>query len=82
MALLLLTATVTPPPGTKVVGHVRETNGVRDPIRAAILLLEAVAALVLAVEFIGTIFSPATLSVGGSVFMAVLLARPKGLFAK
>jgi hypothetical protein len=31
---------VTPPPGTKVVGHVRETQGVRDPIRAAILLLD------------------------------------------
>jgi neutral ceramidase len=31
---------ITPPPGTKVVGHVRETQGVRDPIRAAILLLD------------------------------------------
>ena len=31
---------ITPPPGTKVVGHVRETHGVRDPIRAAILLLD------------------------------------------
>ncbi|KNC19547.1 hypothetical protein AC792_05480 [Arthrobacter sp. RIT-PI-e] len=38
-----------------------------------ILLLEAVAAGVLAVGFVGTIFSAATLSVGGSVFMAVLL---------
>jgi neutral ceramidase len=31
---------ITPPPGTKVVGHVRETQGVRDPIRAAVLLLD------------------------------------------
>ena len=31
---------ITPPPGTKVVGHVRETHGVRDPILAAILLLD------------------------------------------
>ncbi len=31
---------ITPPPDTKVVGHVRETHGVRDPIRAAILLLD------------------------------------------
>ena len=38
-----------------------------------ILLLEAVAAGVLAIGFVGTIFSAATLSVGGSVFMAVLL---------
>jgi neutral ceramidase len=31
---------ITPPPGTKVVGHVRETQGARDPIRAAVLLLD------------------------------------------
>ena len=31
---------ITPPPDTKVVGHVRETHGVRDPIRAAVLLLD------------------------------------------
>ncbi|MGP0066027.1 MAG: hypothetical protein ACLQGP_20810 [Isosphaeraceae bacterium] len=31
---------ITPPPGTKVVGHVRETQGVRDPIRAAVLLFD------------------------------------------
>ena len=31
---------ITPSAGTKVVGHVRETHGVRDPIRAAILLLD------------------------------------------
>ncbi len=31
---------ITPPPETKVVGHVRETHGVRDPIRAAVLLLD------------------------------------------
>ena len=30
---------ITPPPDTKVVGHVRPTHGARDPIRAAILLL-------------------------------------------
>jgi len=31
---------ITPPPDTKVVGHVRETKGVRDPIRAALLVLD------------------------------------------
>lgn len=31
---------ITPPDGTKVVGHIRPVNGVRDPIRAAILLLD------------------------------------------
>jgi len=31
---------VTPPPDTKVAGHVRSTKGARDPLRAAILLLE------------------------------------------
>ncbi len=31
---------ITPPPDTPVVGHVRPTSGVRDPIRAAILLLD------------------------------------------
>ena len=31
---------ITPPAGTKVVGHVRHTDGVRDPIRAALLLLD------------------------------------------
>lgn len=30
---------ITPPPETPVVGHVRPTNGVRDPIRAGVLLL-------------------------------------------
>jgi hypothetical protein len=31
---------ITPPPDTPVVGHVRPTNGVRDPIRAGVLLLD------------------------------------------
>ena len=31
---------ITPPAETKVVGHVRETHGARDPIRAAVLLLD------------------------------------------
>ncbi len=31
---------ITPPPETKVIGHVRETHGARDPIRAAVLLLD------------------------------------------
>src|SRR5580692_972070 len=31
---------ITPPPDTKVVGHVRVTHGARDPIRAAVLLLD------------------------------------------
>jgi neutral ceramidase len=31
---------VTPPPDTKVAGHVRETKGARDPIRAAVLLFD------------------------------------------
>ena len=30
---------ITPPADTPVVGHVRPTNGVRDPIRAGVLLL-------------------------------------------
>ncbi|MBS0203781.1 MAG: hypothetical protein JSS49_12830 [Planctomycetes bacterium] len=30
---------ITPPPDTPVVGHVRPTSGVRDPIRAGVLLL-------------------------------------------
>ncbi len=30
---------ITPPPDTPVVGHVRTTSGVRDPIRAGVLLL-------------------------------------------
>lgn len=30
---------ITPPPDTPVVGHVRPTNGIRDPIRAGVLLL-------------------------------------------
>lgn len=30
---------ITPPPETPVVGHIRPTNGVHDPIRAGILLL-------------------------------------------
>ena len=31
---------ITPPSDTPVVGHVRPTNGVRDPIRAGVLLLD------------------------------------------
>lgn len=31
---------ITPPADTPVVGHVRPTNGVRDPIRAGVLLLD------------------------------------------
>jgi len=31
---------ITPPPDTPVVGHLRPTNGVRDPIRAGVLLLD------------------------------------------
>jgi neutral ceramidase len=31
---------ITPPPDTPVVGHVRPTSGVRDPIRAGVLLLD------------------------------------------
>ncbi len=31
---------ITPPDGTAVVGHVRKTQGARDPIRAGILLLD------------------------------------------
>jgi hypothetical protein len=31
---------ITPPAGTKVVGHVREVTGVRDPLHAAVLLLD------------------------------------------
>lgn len=31
---------ITPPPDTPVVGHVRPTSGVRDPIRAGVLLLK------------------------------------------
>jgi neutral ceramidase len=31
---------VTPPVDTKVAGHVRQTHGARDPIRAAVLLLD------------------------------------------
>ncbi len=31
---------ITPPADTKVVGHVRETRGARDPIRAALLILD------------------------------------------
>lgn len=31
---------ITPPPETPVVGHVRPTSGVRDPIRAGVLLLK------------------------------------------
>src|SRR3954462_11521272 len=31
---------ITPPPDTPVTGHPRKTSGVRDPIRAAILLLD------------------------------------------
>src|SRR5262245_21385328 len=31
---------ITPPPGTKVVGHVRKVEGVRDPLHAVALLLD------------------------------------------
>jgi neutral ceramidase len=31
---------ITPPPGTPVVGHVREVGGVRDPLHAVLLLLD------------------------------------------
>src|SRR5262245_43892132 len=31
---------ITPPEGTKVEGHPRETHGVRDPLRAGVLLLD------------------------------------------
>ena len=31
---------ITPKPGLRVVGHVRKTNGARDPLRAAILVLD------------------------------------------
>ena len=30
---------ITPPPDTPVVGHIRPVNGIRDPLRAGILLL-------------------------------------------
>ena len=40
---------------------------------AAVLVLEAITLLVIAVGFVVTIFSADALSVGGSVFMAVLL---------
>jgi len=33
-------ADITPPAGTPVVGHVREVKGVRDPLNAALLLLD------------------------------------------
>ncbi|MGE0605885.1 MAG: hypothetical protein AB7O62_02075 [Pirellulales bacterium] len=33
-------ADITPPPDTPVVGHVRPTSGVRDPIRAGVLVLD------------------------------------------
>ncbi len=31
---------ITPPPGTKVVGHIREVDGVRDRLHAVVLLLD------------------------------------------
>ncbi|MGL4552927.1 MAG: hypothetical protein ACRC33_17265, partial [Gemmataceae bacterium] len=31
---------ITPPPGTKVVGHLREVEGVRDRLHAVVLLLD------------------------------------------
>src|SRR4051794_32970260 len=31
---------ITPPAGTKVVGHVRLTDGVRDPLHVVVLLLD------------------------------------------
>src|SRR5262245_4851225 len=31
---------ITPPEGTKVEGHPRPTHGVRDPLRAGVLLLD------------------------------------------
>src|SRR5262245_40667287 len=33
-------ADITPPPDTPVIGHPRKTSGARDPIRAAVLLLD------------------------------------------
>jgi hypothetical protein len=34
------TVDITPPPGTKVKGHPRPTQGVRDPLRAGLILLD------------------------------------------
>lgn len=46
---------ITPAPDTKVVGHVRETNGIRDPLRAGVLLLknEQTAAALVTLDLIG-----------------------------
>ena len=46
---------ITPPPETPVVGHVRPTNGVRDPIRAGVLLLanEQTRAAIVTLDLIG-----------------------------
>lgn len=46
---------ITPLPDTKVVGHVRETNGIRDPLRAGVLLLrnEQTSAALVTLDLIG-----------------------------
>jgi neutral ceramidase len=46
---------ITPAPDTKVVGHVRETHGIRDPLRAGILLLrnEQTAVALVTLDLIG-----------------------------
>ena len=47
---------ITPPADTPVVGHVRPTNGVRDPIRAGVLLLanEQTRAAIVTLDLINT----------------------------
>ncbi|MCA9204563.1 MAG: hypothetical protein KDA59_16025 [Planctomycetales bacterium] len=47
---------ITPPPDTPVVGHVRPTQGVRDPIRAGVLLLanEQTRAAIVTLDLINT----------------------------
>lgn len=47
---------ITPPADTPVVGHVRPTNGVRDPIRAGVLLLanEQTRAAIITLDLINT----------------------------
>lgn len=46
---------ITPPPDTPVVGHVRPVSGVRDPIRAGIVLLanEQTSAAIITLDLIG-----------------------------
>jgi hypothetical protein len=47
---------ITPPPDTPVVGHIRPVSGVRDPLRAGILLLsnEQTRAAMITLDLIGT----------------------------